>query len=59
VKEKENCLSHHFSVLCGSVLKMYFNDSGAVKIQAVITQSGRGVGAVLKSEMLLLLHILL
>jgi len=38
---------------------MYFNDSGAVKIQAVITQSGRGVGAVLKSEMLLLLHILL
>lgn len=59
MREKENCLSHHFSALCSSVLKMYFNDSGAVKIQAVIIQAGRGVGADLKREVLLLLHILL
>lgn len=41
-----------------SMLKMYFNDSGAVKIQAVIIQAGRVVGADLRREVLLLLHIL-
>lgn len=38
---------------------MHVSDAGAVKIQAVITEAGRGVGADLKREVLLLLHILL
>lgn len=38
---------------------MYLSDSGAVKILAVIIQAGRGVEAVLKWEVLLLLLTLL
>lgn len=38
---------------------MYLSDSGAVKILAVIIQAGKGVEAVLKWEVLLLLLTLL